>query len=365
MLTRLKIRGFKSIRDQEIELKSLNILIGNNGAGKSNLVSFFDMIGFLKTGALQQYVGQSGSADSLLYFGTKTTPVLAFTIEFSVKNGVNAYDARLAHAARDTLIFVEERVGYRPTNGQWKWKSLGAGHLESRLEEANAAGDKTASTVLWQLRRCSPYHFHDTSAGARIRNKSYIEDNSYLRADAGNLAAFLFRLREHESKTYLRIIRTIQQVVPQFVDFDLSPSVLDQKSVLLNWRQRGQDYLFGPHQFSDGTLRSIALISALSQEPSHLPILTVIDEPELGLHPYAITIVASLMRSLAATGQLIASTQSTTLLDQFDPSDVLVIDRRDGESVFSRPDEATLNEWLSDYSMSELWEKNVIGGRPA
>lgn len=365
MLTRLEIKGFKSIRDQEIELKPLNILIGNNGAGKSNLVSFFDMIGFLKTGALQQYVGQSGSADSLLYFGTKTTPVLEFTIEFSVKNGVNAYYARLAHAARDTLIFVEERVGYRPINGQWKWDSLGAGHQESRLEEKKAGGDKTASTVLWQLQRCSPYHFHDTSPEARIRNKSYIEDNKYLRADAGNLAAFLFRLREHESKTYLRIVRTIQQIVPQFVDFDLSPSVLDQKSVLLNWRQKNQNYLFGPHQFSDGTLRSIALISALSQEPSHLPILTVIDEPELGLHPYAITIIASLMRSLSATGQLIASTQSTTLLDQFDPSDVVVIDRREGESIFARPDETTLKEWLSDYSMSELWEKNVIGGRPA
>jgi len=365
MLTRLKIKGFKSIRDQEVELKPLNILIRNNGAGKSNLVSFFDMLGFLKTGALQQYVGQSGSADSLLYFGARRTPVLAFTIEFSVKNGVNAYDARLAHAARDTLIFVEEQVGYRPVKGQWKWTPLGVGHQESRLEEAKAAGDKTAATVLWQLQRCNPYHFHDTSAQARIRNKSYIEDNKYLRADAGNLAAFLFRLREHEPKTYSRIVRTVQQIVPQFADFDLAPSVLDQKSVLLNWRQKDAEYLFGPHQFSDGTLRSIALISALSQEPSHLPILTVIDEPELGLHPYAITVIASLMRSLSATGQLIASTQSTTLLDQFDPSDVLVIDRRDGESIFTRPDEQTSKEWLSDYSMSELWEKNVIGGRPA
>ena len=364
MLTRLRITGFKSIRDQEIELKALNILIGNNGAGKSNLVSFFDMLSFLKTGALQQYVGQSGSADSLLYFGARTTPVLSFTIEFAVKHGTNAYDVRLAHAARDTLIFVEERVGYRPLNGQWQWTILGAGHKESRLQEAKEAGNTTAETVLWQLRRCNPYHFHDTSAEARIRNKSYIEDNKYLRSDAGNLAAFLFRLQEREPKTYQRIVKTLQQIVPQFADFDLAPSVLDQNSVLLNWRQKTHEYLFGPHQFSDGTLRSIALISALGQEPDNLPILTVIDEPELGLHPYAISVIAALMRSVSARGQLIASTQSTTFLDQFDPSDVVVIDRVDGDSVFRRPDKDALKDWLSEYSMSELWEKNVIGGRP-
>lgn len=108
-------------------------------------------------------------------------------------------------------------------------------------------------------------------------------------------------------------------------------------------------------------LYEVLLITALSQEPDRLPILTVIDEPELGLHPYAITVIAALMRSLSSVGQLIASTQSTTLLNQFDPSDVLVIDRKDGESIFTRPDPTALENWLTDYTMGELWEKNVIG----
>jgi predicted ATPase len=153
--------------------------------------------------------------------------------------------------------------------------------------------------------------------------------------------------------------------VPQFADFDLAPSVLDQRSILLNWRQKSHEYLFAPHQFSDGTLRSVALITALGQEPDHLPILTVVDEPELGLHPYAINVVAALMRSVAAKGQIVASTQSTTFLDQFDPADVVVVDNVGGESVFRRPDATSLKDWLADYSISELWEKNVIGGRPA
>ena len=365
MLRRLRIQGFRSIKDQEINLTALNVLIGTNGAGKSNLVSFFDMLSFLKTGALQEYVARNGSADSLLHFGSKATPILSFTIEFAVANGINQYEARLAHAAGDTLIFVDEHVAYQRAGGPLRTTPLGAGHSESKLESARQHGDKTAANILWQLQRCNPYHFHDTSAQSRIRNKVYIEDNKYLRSDAGNLAAYLFRLARQVPDTYQRIVHTVRQIVPDFDDFELAPSVLDPQSVLLNWRQKSRDFLFGPHHFSDGTLRVIALTAALHQPSSQSPSLTVIDEPELGLHPYAIAVIAAIMRSAASTGQIVASTQSTTFLDQFEPSDVVVIDRNSGASEFKRPDPEALKDWLSEYSMSELWQKNVIGGRPA
>jgi predicted ATPase len=365
MLKRLRICGFRSIREQEIELSALNVLIGTNGAGKSNLVAFFDMLSFLKTGGLQEYVARSGSADALLHYGSRTTPVLSFSIDFAIDRGINLYEGRLAHAAGDTLIFVDERVGYKPIGGVLRWSVLGAGHTESKLEAAAELGDKTAQNVLWQLRRCNPYHFHDTSAQSRIRNKSYIEDNKYLRHDGGNLAAYLFRLSRQSPDTYSRIVRTVRQIVPDFSDFELGQSVLDSQSILLNWRQHNREYLFGPHQFSDGTLRVIALTTALVQPPSQSPIMTIIDEPELGLHPYAIAVIAAFMKSAATTTQIIASTQSTTFLDQFDASDVIVIDRESGASTFKRPDADTLKDWLSEYSMGELWQKNVIGGRPS
>jgi predicted ATPase len=208
------------------------------------------------------------------------------------------------------------------------------------------------------------FHFHDTSDTAKVRQSGYIESNRHLAPDAGNLAAMLYRYQQQEPATYRRIVETIRLIVPFFDDFILEPQRLNPRNILLNWQARGSDYEFGPHQLSDGTLRAIALTTLLLQPQADLPDLIILDEPELGQHPYALNVLASLLKTAAVRSQVLVATQSAMLLDEFEPQDVIVVDHHGHESTFSRLDATKLQEWLEEYSLGEVWWKNVIGGVP-
>jgi len=215
------------------------------------------------------------------------------------------------------------------------------------------------------LNSCRVYHFHDTSPTARVRQYCYIGDNRWLMPDAGNLAALLYRLRNENSRSaYHPIVTTIRLIAPFFDDFDLEPTGPNKRDIILNWREKGSDQVFGPHQFSDGTLRAICLVTLLLQPESELPGLIIVDEPELGLHPYALNVIAALFSKASHHTQVLISTQSSTFLNNFDPKDVIVVNREGRESQFTRPDPDKLEAWLEEYSLGEIWEKNVIGGGP-
>ncbi|MBI1765912.1 MAG: AAA family ATPase [Acidobacteria bacterium] len=366
MLRRVIIKGFKSIKEIDLELRPLNVLIGANGAGKSNLVSFFKMLNEMMGGRLQTYIGTSGRAQTLLHFGPKVTPQMEARLEFEVDNGIDTYDMRLFYAAGDTLIFADETLRFLRTGLKApKVVPLGSGHQETRIGEAADKGEPTAKAFRHLLNRCRVYHFHDTSPTARVRQYCYIGDNRPLLPDAANLAAFLLRLREENGgSAYQRIVTTIRLIAPFFGDFELEPAGPSKKDVMLNWREKGSDLLFGPHQFSDGTLRAICLVTLLMQPEDELPDLIVVDEPELGLHPYALNVLAAMFGKASHHTQVFLSTQSSSFLDNFELEDVIVVNREGKASQFGRLDPVVLEGWLDDYSLGEVWEKNVIGGGP-
>jgi predicted ATPase len=365
-LQRVQLAGFKSIKEMDLELRSLNILIGANGAGKSNLVSFFKMLNEMMAGRLQQFVGTTGRAQSILHFGPRVTPQMGAALEFEVDNGVDVYDMRLVYAAGDTLIFADENLSFSQSGFERsKVVSPGRGHEETRIGQKAVEGEPTAKVFRHLLNRCRVYHFHDTSATSRVRQYCYVGDNRWLMPDAGNLAAFLLRLRtEGDGSAYRRIVTTIQLIAPFFEDFDLEPSGPDKREIILNWRDNGSDQVFGPHQLSDGTLRAMCLVALLMQPERELPNLIVVDEPELGLHPYALNVIAALFQKAAELTQVLISTQSGAFLDNFNPEDVVVVNRVGRESRFERLNPGALEAWLDEYSLGEVWEKNVIGGGP-
>ncbi len=365
-LQRVILNGFKSIKEMDIELRPLNVLIGANGAGKSNLVSFFKMLNEMMSMRLQQYIGTTGRAQSILHFGSKVTLQIEAKLEFDVDNGIDTYFMRLFHAAGDTLVFAEESLSFLQS-GYTKPNviPLGAGHEETQIGQKSDEGDRMARIFKHLLDHCRVYHFHDTSPTARVRQHCYIGDNRWLMPDAGNLGAFLLRLsKEHRKDVYQRIIRTIRLIAPFFADFELEPAGFNKNDILLNWRDKDSDQVFGPHQLSDGTLRVICLITLLLQPEDKLPDIIIVDEPELGLHPYALNIIASLFKRASYYAQVIISTQSSSFLDNFDPEDIIIVNREGKESKFARPDKAKLEAWLDEYSLGEVWQKNVIGGGP-
>lgn len=379
-LERIRIAGFRSIRDmgEGLELGPVNVVIGANGAGKSNLVAFFSMLNFITSKSLALWVSQHGGATDQLYYGHQTRPLLEAELAYSGGRGVNRYGLRLFHGAPDRFVFADEQMSWRAAGRSDPLQmSLGSGHTESRVPEradmhGASAEKRTAEAVRALLDRTQVFHFHDTSANARVRQSWSLADARYLKHDGGNLAPFLLQLREGARETYDRVVGIVRLVVPFFGDFVLEPTVAGGDSLILRWRERGSDREFGPHQLSDGTLRFMLLATLLLQPAHTRPPVIIVDEPELGLHPAAVEALASMVYEVASGGgaQVILTTQSASLLDAFRAEDVVVASRvPEGttgryESKFARLEPEALSEWLADYSLSELWDKSVIGGRP-
>ena len=367
VLKNIDIKGYRSIQDASLELRQLNVLIGANGAGKSNFVSFFKMLNEMMAGRLQEYIGKSGRGQSVLHFGPKVTPQLEAVLEFVQGNEFDTYYMRLCHAANDILLFADESLDYKRDGWHGPQRppmSLGAGHAETKIGEYANQENATARVFRRILNDCRVYHFHDTSPSARIRQFCYINDNRWLMPDAGNLPSMLYLYKLRYRMVYDRIVSTMRKILPEFGDFELGPSRLNPNDIILNWRKQGFDYPFGPHQISDGTIRAMALCTLFLQPEEFLPDVIILDEPELGLHPNALEIVAGLMRAASEKTQVIVATQSQTFLNFFDPDEIVTVECQDGKSKFDRLDSENLKDWLEDYTIGELWQRNVIGGGP-
>ncbi len=359
-LQELEINGFKSIKSQKLRLDNLNVLIGANGSGKSNFIHFFKLINQILDQNLQVYIGSTGGADSYLYFGRKHTKSVSFYLSF----GTNGYQAKLIPTSENNLIFEEEWVLFhdRAKYPHPYKKFLGGGHKETILKERAQSRGGIPKFVIKAIESWRIYHFHDTSDSSKIKQAQPINDNMFFKPDASNLAAFLYFLMKKHPSHYEVIVKTVQMVAPFFKDFDLHPSALNEAQIQLDWRHIGTDNFFSAYSLSDGTLRFICLATLLLQP--NPPSIILLDEPELGLHPFAVNLLASLLKSASKKVQVIASTQSVTLINQFEPANIIVVDREHEESVFRHLAEADLTTWLDDYGIGDLWEKNIIGGRP-
>jgi len=375
-IQKLSVKGYKSIASLEgFELRPLNVLIGANGAGKSNFIGLFRFLAAAVGDNFPVDVQKWGGPEALLHFGSKETPRMDLDIEFSPYESasgtcVNGYRISLEATQDNRLIFSREEPTYHLTQSYPNPKEyrLGTGHEIARIiSDKDLRSKEVSSYVLEKLKIWRQYHFHDTGDSAAVKRIHPVNDNLRLKPDAANLAAYLRRLKSSESyrDSYDRIVETIRRAAPFFGDFVFRDE--DSEFIELEWTERGRpDTPWKAHVLSDGTLRFICLTTLLLQPRSLLPDMVLIDEPELGLHPFAINLLADMLQEAAETKQVIVSTQSVELLNAFTPADVVVVQREDDASVFKRLDAAELNEWLADdYSLGELWKRNILGGRPS
>ncbi len=362
-VNQISIRNFKSIRELDLHLNKINVLIGSNGAGKSNFIQFFNLLNNIVSQNLQNYVTTNGGADNLLYFGRKHSESLSGNISFEERA---RYEFELASTVDNKLFFNKEIVKYiERIQGEPDGLNIANGNMEANLTELLKTKSYINSVVqmIYSIGRIKCYHFNDTSSSAKVKVENEIDDNRTIKSDASNLAAFLYLLQKRFNPYFLRIENTIKLIAPFFEKFQLEPLALNKEKIRLEWKHVGSDEYFNANHLSDGTLRMICLITLLLQP--NLPDTIIIDEPELGLHPAAIELLTSLIKSVTANDkQVICSTQSVTFLNHFEPEDIIVVDRNDGESIFKHLDKNSLTEWLNEYAIGELWEKNVLGGRP-
>lgn len=365
-LEQLKIQNFKSILEQNLDFQQLNIFIGSNGAGKSNLIEVFRFLREVSQQNLANYSLRKG-ADSLLHFGRKQSSFIELYLKFGEDDYSNAYRIRLVPTDEGSLIVDQEQVYF---HNRHKYSTsldrvIGAANKEAVL---GIHSDTVARYVREDLDTYQVYHFHDTSESSAVKSSRPVDDNRFLRADASNLAAFLFYLQEKKPEYFRNIEDTVQQIAPFFERFQLEPLRLNPANIRLEWKEKGSDAYFNASSLSDGTLRFMCLATALLQPV--LPRIMLLDEPELGLHPAAIKILAELLLSASKQTQILVATQSVTLVNQFEPEQVWVVDRDDGQSVFRHLAKQDLSLWLEaydgydGYGLGDLWEKNVLGGRP-
>ena len=365
------IQGFRSLADVRIKkLPRLAVLIGANGSGKSNFIRFFEMMSWmLRSRKLGEFVLRQGGADDQLCDGSRVSPLMTATVTMRTERGTNDYRFTLAHAHPDRLIFTDEafRFSSEGFGGMAEWQHLGSSHTEANIVlaaqsyEYVGVNPTTARVIVNLLRSCSVYQFHDTSDDSNFKKEWDASDNSYLRSHGGNLAAILLRLEREDIRRFETICRHIGRVLPVFDRFELEESY---GKVLLRWNSRRTDKTFGAHMTSDGSLRFFALATLLNLPPEMLPNVILLDEPELGLHPSAITLVGDMIKALSAERQVIVATQSPLLVDAFSLDEIVVLELRGNHTEARQLDSEGYEHWLEDFTTGELWQKNILGGRP-
>jgi len=343
---------------------SINVFIGQNGAGKSNFISFFKFLANMLSGAgnLRVFTGMQGGASNILFDGNVDLPLTA-NLHIQSKKGKNEYYFKLSHASQDTFIFNEEKFRFTPNSSPKlnNWKSLGAGHKESALISSTEGGE-TQVIIRKFLQKLVVYQFHNTTFGSPIRNSSSeIQNGWFMEEDGRNLPAVLYELSNNEPAIYNKIISILTQIIPFFLDFIFEE---EYGKINLRWKERDSNKIFVATQASDGMLRAIALVTLLCLPPARLPGVMFIDEPELGLHPSAINTICSLLQGVSEHSQVFVATQNADMLNEFDLNDVIVVTREGRESKFKRLNREDYLEWLDDYSLAQLWKQNIIGGRP-
>lgn len=363
-LNKLTIRGFKSIQNlEDFELGQLNIIVGANGAGKSNLISFFKMMKLFMAGNLRSYVNEQGGAEDLMFNGIKETDKIDVRMSFKSM----PYSLTFVRTLKDELIVEREEAGEPmwiytpPSDAMYANQHSLMTDMAAIAKEKDGFDPGIANYVYDCIEDWKIYHFHDTSSRAKMRGYEIVQDDDYLREDAANIAPFLLKLKQKHQHSYVSILKAVQTVLPFISDFNLTPREMGPAvKVGLVWFQKGTDYPMQPYHLSDGAIRFICLATALLQ-PSP-PSMIIIDEPELGLHPEAIALLAELIISAAKRTQVIIATQSPLLLNYFSIQDIVVTKRIAGSSVFERLNESDYTHWLENFNLGELWTKNVIEG---
>jgi predicted ATPase len=361
-LKSLTVSGFKSIKEDTIELGALNVLIGGNGVGKSNLISAFKFLREIYDGNLQSYVAVNG-ANALLHFGRKHTESIKIKLAFEEIGTPfsNFYSIDLRPTNTDSLVFHHESTGFQNSDKfpSPKFDVINSGHTESVLSSSISRVSRYVSEDMASYR---VYHFHDTSSAANVKQTRDLDDNRFLQVDAGNLAPFLYWMKQKHPEHLEAIEHSVRQIAPFFDRFELAPLKNNEEKIRLEWREKGSEQAFNAHQLSDGTLRFMCL-SALLLQPQ-LPRMVLLDEPELGLHPAAIILLSELLEEASQRTQILVASQSVTLVNQLQQDSVYVADRIEGATKIKPLQAEDLTQWLERYALGELWEKNLIGGRP-
>ena len=391
----VSIKGFRSLADVELaDLPNVAVMVGANGSGKSNFLRCFEMLkNMMQNDQLNRFVQLNGGADDQLFNGSEVTKEISAQIAFSNNKDNYTYRFNLEFAEPDRLVFFDEAFKFWNEDqepmmlnlGQSEeehdpsleavWHNFVGTHNEAGIVKYRCKNDgfgmqnggsceprcSAAKEIVKFYSNCSSFHFHDTSITSRMKISYDIFDRTELRPDGGNIAPILMSLEQNDPERYDYICYQIRRIVPNFESFYLSEEF---GKVILRWKTLDSDKIFGAHLASDGSLRFFALVTLLHLPDEMLPDVIFLDEPELGLHPAAVSLLAGMIRVMSHHRQVILATQSPALVDEFNLPEIIVLNLKNGVTEMNQLDEEEYKEWLEEYSTGELWKTNTFGGTP-
>lgn len=378
-IKRIEIRGFRRLQDLEIEMRPLMVMIGANGVGKSSLLDAVSLLSASAGGALNRTLSELGGVADVLTRGHSGDISLAASMDVPGHQPLK-YDLNIEPRGQAYTISREVLSQQRQSSGE-PFKHIQAGHgdvryfdtEQNKLVKPDWEHDILESALSQvpkmyrqpeELRRVlssvTLYHVLDVGRRAPVKLPQQMRPADLPGADGEDLVPFLYGLRESNQACYEAIEDSLRAAFPGFASLGFPPAAAGMLS--MTWKEKSfKDPIFA-HQLSEGTLRFLWLV-ALLQSPG-LTTVTMIDEPEVSLHPELLSLLADLLREASARTQVIVATHSDRLVRFLDPEEVVVMDiGDDGRAQASFADSLDLHEWLKEYSLDEVWRLGRMGGR--
>lgn len=373
-IERIKIHGFKSLKEIDFEMRPLNVLIGPNNGGKTNFLEFLEFLSEAAHEELQDAIARRGGFFSLLYagYGDSKKAEISCEVDFLILSEKVSYKVALSPDFLATKVMGEwfqgqnlwgKRTFITPRQALLK-ELLEEPEQKKRLKNGEliiAQDPKESHEYLLRnyLRSLAIYEF-STAKNSPLRREQSLKAGIRISPDGDNLASVLHNMKERGEyrDAYNEIIKTLRVAFPTFKDLHF-PCEVSEGKIALRWEGEFKRD-FSSAVLSDGVLKFLCLTTLLlSPDP---PDLICIDEPEIGLHPQLISLVAELLIAASERIQLIVATHSPQLIERLRPEDV-VVEKKDGATELRRLPPEELKSWLKDFTLSELWLTGVTGGR--
>jgi predicted ATPase len=364
LLSRIELENLLSFKHLDFEMRPLNVLVGPNASGKSNLIRSLSLIQALPKRGLSQAIADGGGSRS--WINRRTGGVASIHIEGSEEPRFD-YTLSFQEAGqswaidRETYANVFERRQEQVslgTRGNTVMQTSIASNV-SVLSEIRHPSEPALAKLADAFNNIRLYREFVTGPRAQARSgtsSSLLAD--HLDEDGANLA---LRLGEMDLQIGLHTVnRAISRLFELFSEVKVSTrGGITQLYV----REKGIENTFAATSLSDGTLRLLCLLTVLL-DPTPPPLICI-EEPETGLHPDAIRDVAGLLVEASSRTQVVVTTHSPALIDALSdqPEAVAVCERDfDGFTQIRRLQGSKLTEWLERYTLGELWQKGEIGG---
>lgn len=377
----ISIQGYRRLRDIDIDLRPLNVMIGANGVGKTSFLEVLSLVASSTLAQMKYKTRDLGGFNDVLTRNSSSASTqsvgklsIALHIDMSdlqtrlyeleitsadsgyniyrenLRSGDNVFGEQLIYRFFNDVTYMPEENAVKPT-WHFDWFETALSQTPNIMQNTEEVRQYLASISLF-----SPIN---VGLHSPIRLPQPMSPASMPGKNGEDLVSYLYTLRENHPERFHIIEDTLSAAFPDFERIGFPPVAAGV--LAMTWKDKSFDKPMYMNQLSEGTLRFLWLTSLL-QSPD-LPAITMIDEPEVSLHPELLSLLAQLLREASERSQVFVATHSDRLIRFLKPSEVLVMDSEDGYAKMTRADSMDIEHWLEDYSLDEVWQMGQIGGR--